>query len=164
MTDYFAAAARIVLTLEGVYSNQAVDPGGETKWGVARKEHPEIGDAQWADWTQADSVALFRAGYWDAHRCGEMPWPWALAIFDGEVNQGSVIRLAQQALGISDDGSIGPQTLAAIARATPEQFQIFMALRLLSYTHDSAFAADGKGWFKRVVAIAMDAAGPPPAN
>ena len=157
MTDYFQAAAPLILAEEGVYSNQAVDPGGETKWGVARNEHPEITDSQWSAWTQADSVALFRSKYWDAHRLGEMPWPWALAIFDGEVNQGSVITLAQEALGLPGDGVVGDRTIAATKTATAEAFHIFLALRLLSYTHDSAFAADGKGWFKRVISITQAA-------
>lgn len=161
MTDLFIPASKFTLAAEGVFSDQAVDPGGPTKWGCARNAHPEITDAQWAAWTQADSIALFRSKYWDAHRCGEMPWRWALLVFDGEINQGSVIKWAQASLGLVMDGAVGDKTLAAMNSAQDEAFNIFVALRLLSYTHDSAFLADGKGWFKRIIAsVTLAATGP----
>jgi len=159
MPDYFNQAAAIVLADEGVFSDQAADPGGATKWGVARNAHPEITDAQWTAWTQSDSLSLFQTKYWDANQCGSMPWPWALSVFDGAVNQGDVvIGWAQAALGLPTDNVVGQHTLAAINSASDEDLRIFLTLRLLSYTHDSAFSTYGKGWFKRVIGTAMLAA------
>ncbi len=156
-TDWFPAASKIVLALEGVYSDQAGDLGGETKWGVARNKHPEIPPEKWNAWTQADSVALFKAQYWDKHRLGELPWHWALAIFDGQINQGSVIGLAQSAVSggnIEIDGVMGDHTIAALKTADDEALDIFLALRGLRYTMAPGFSKDGKGWLKRLARIA----------
>ncbi|MDE2105383.1 MAG: hypothetical protein KGL39_49610 [Patescibacteria group bacterium] len=160
--DYFPDALAIVFPEEGPYSNTSGDAGGQTKWGVAHNMHPEITDAQWAVWTKADSEIVLRKQYWDAHRCGEMPWPWALAVFDGVVNQGGIaIKYAQEALGISADGIVGMDTLDSIEQASNENFHTFLALRLLAYTKDGGFNVDGKGWFKRVINIAMAATADP---
>jgi lysozyme family protein len=150
MYDFFAKAAAIILADEGVFSDQPGDPGGATKWGIARNEHPEITDAQWAAWTQADSLAMYRAQYWDNNQCGAMPWPWALAVFDGEVNQGSVVKLAQVSLGLSPDGVVGVVTLAAMASASTELLDLFFAGRAIAYIADKQFPQDGRGWFKRL--------------
>lgn len=159
MTDYFAAAAQIVLEEEGVFNNSAQDPGGETWYGISRVAHPTL--TPWPP-TKAQALEVYRADYWDPHSCGDMPWAWALAIFDGVVNQGiHVIGMAQEALGIPDDSFIGPQTLAAMKNAPAEDYQLFLALRLTGYTMDAGFSADGKGWFKRVIGIAMAAATEP---
>ena len=162
MVDFFGPASALIFGEEGLYSNQPQDPGGETKWGVARAEHPEITDAAWAAWMRADSLALLRTKYWDAHRCGEMPWRWALGVFDGEVNQGSTVKLAQWALGVSPDGEVGPATLAAMAMENADEaFRGFLAMRLMRYAADRNAATYEKGWFKRVVLIAQYGEHPP---
>lgn len=154
MTDLFLAACSIIFGEEGPYSNSIADPGGQTKWGVARNEHPEITDAKWAAWTQADSVNLLREKYWDAHRCDEMPWPWAIAVFDGEVNQGSVIRMAQMAVHCAIDGIVGSGTLAAMHVATADDLETFLAIRAQHYAITKNYEIDGKGWFKRLFHVA----------
>ena len=87
--DKFPLAVAIVLEEEGVFSDDPNDVGGETIFGIARASHPAI---PWPP-TKDQSIAIYQAEYWTAHRCGEMPWPWGLGVFDGEVNQGNVIRL-----------------------------------------------------------------------
>jgi len=169
MTDFFQAAAQLILTLEGVYSDDSNDPGGETKWGIARAAHPEIPDATWASFTRDDALTIYRAQYWDAHRCGAMPWAWALAIFDGSVNQGSVIALAQNTLGVHIDGKIGPETLDAMAvdatGGATERLDMFFAGRAVSYVALKDFPKYGRGWFKRLFAVrAACAAQPQPTE
>lgn len=163
MDDLFPQAVAIILTLEGVYSNDPSDPGAETKWGIARAEHPEIPDATWASFTRDDALAIYRNKYWDANRCGEMPWPWALCVFDGEVNQGSVIALCQRCLGVKVDGIVGSGTLVAMAISPDENLNLFMALRAKAYIALPRFPYDGDGWFKRLFAVRA-AAALPPAN
>ena len=156
MTDLFQAAVSIVLTEEGVFSNSAQDPGGATYYGIARAAHPEL--TPWPP-TQAQAIAIYRAQYWDAHSCGSMAWPWAIAIFDGEVNQGSVIKLAQIALRLPEiDGMVGPATLAAINGSSLGTFDAFLALRGLAYVNAGGFPTFGKGWLTRLVRIARAAA------
>lgn len=156
MPDLFLAAVKVVLDDEGVLSNELGDPGGETKWGIARNRHPEITAEQWQAYTKDDAIALYRSGYWDAHRCGEMPWAWGLAVFDGQVNQGSVIMLAQRALGLPKiDGAVGLATLSAMKTAAREHLATFLALRIKSYIALPRFPYDGTGWVKRTIVTAI---------
>jgi len=155
MSDYFDAALKVLFPEEGPYSNDPQDPGGETKWGIARNMHREITDDQWARWTQADSIALYRSKYWDAHRCGELPWDWALALFDGEVNQGGTVVLAQEALGIKIDGIVGPQFIEAAEESQPFHVQKYLALRAKRYTQAPLWAQDGQGWLIRLFNVAQ---------
>lgn len=152
--DKFPLAVAIVLEEEGVFSDDPNDVGGETIFGIARASHPAI---PWPP-TKDQSIAIYQAEYWTAHRCGEMPWPWGLGVFDGEVNQGNVIRLAQEALGVAQDGVVGPATLAAMIAAAAPLFDQFLALRALSYVDESGFPRFGKGWMARLARIARGAA------
>lgn len=158
MTDFFPAALATVLDIEQ-NGAPADDPGGATWKGLARNSHPTE-----TPWPPSDQrvAEIYRQQYWDAQRCGEMPWPWALAVFDGYVNQGgSAVYVAQQALGVKADGAVGSGTLAAVAKSTPENFHMYLALRAWLYAHAAQFPQDGKGWFKRTIQIAMAAAVPP---
>lgn len=162
MADLFTAATGIVLPIEGPYSLQPGDPGGETKWGIARNEHlKDISDAEWAAFTLDDAIAVYRKEYWDANRCGDMPWRWALGVFDGEVNQGSVIRLAQRALGLKADGVVGDVTLDAMKKSNDWQFANFMARRAKAYVALPLFPNDGEGWFTRIAQICYHASQEP---
>lgn len=154
-----APAVDFILEVEG-----KVTLDGLTKWGIDRTRHPEITDVRWSAWTEDDSAALFVSGYWTPHRCGELPWPWALGIFDGLVNQGSATPgWAQTALGIKLSNRVDDATVAACAKASPDDFHLFLALRAMTYTRLSSFPTYGKGWIKRLMALAMAAAVPPPS-
>jgi lysozyme family protein len=164
MDSYFVPISKIVLADEGVYSNDPRDSGGETKWGIARAKHPEISADAWAKFTQNDALKIYYDQYWTPNRCGEMDWRWALGIFDGAINEGSVIKLAQRALGIKVDGVVGPEVLAGMAHSSDEQFALFIAKRLKSYIPLPLFPNDGDGWFKRVANIAYLAGKGPGGN
>jgi lysozyme family protein len=161
MADNFSAATAVVLGLEGVYSDDPQDSGAETKWGIARAKHPEIPADTWSNFTLADALAVYRLRYWSPHRLDEAPWPWALAIFDGEVSQGSVIGLAQNALGIPVDGIVGPQTLRAMNVASSELLDIFFAGRAIAYVQLKQFPVYGRGWLKRLFAVRAAASADP---
>lgn len=170
--DLFPLADQIVAGIEAGFSVDPTDPGnwtgGEpnagtlkgTKYGISAKAYPDL---DIANLTLDQAQAIRRRDYWDLHRCGEMPWPWALGVYDGEINQGSVIELAQLVAGLRQvDGVVGSATLAALAQAAPDAFDEFMALRGVRYTHLTAlFPRDGKGWLKRLMRIARAAAAPP---
>lgn len=157
--DMFAAAVQIVLEVEGVFSNQAGDPGGPTYYGIARASHPDI---PWPP-TKDQAVAIYKAEYWDANHCDDMPWKWALGVFDGAVNESArhTAAFAEAALGTLLDSEIGPHDIAAMKIAGDELFQIFLALRGIEYTKAPLFPKDGKGWFKRLFKIAQAGEHPP---
>lgn len=163
MTDFFLPAIGIIFDIEKIYADHPSDPGGETKWGVARNEHPEISNSAWLAFTAADAVKIYRAQYWDRFQCGNLTWPWALGLFDGVVNEGGVaVSLMQAALGVVTDGRMGPGTVTAARTAAPELFHAYLALRIKSYSLQANWGTDGKGWSKRVVRIAWEGAVAPP--
>lgn len=157
----FQQAVAIVLESEGVLSNDPRDPGGETKWGIARTRHPELSDAQWAKLTRADAITIYKTQYWDTCRCGELPWLYALPVFDCAVNQGdgTARRLLQRALKVNDDGVFGPATMAAARQPQHIVLYDFMSRRVKRYTEDANWEVYGHGWtirLFRLVRLALD--------
>ena len=78
-----------------------------------------------------------------------------LRVFDTAVNSGigQAIRFLQRAVGMADDGVVGPLTLAAVMRRDPEAVQArFNGHRLEFMTKLSTFDVFGKGWARRVAA------------
>jgi lysozyme family protein len=155
MTDFFPAAVSIVLEAEGIFSNDPADPGGETYYGLSRIANPEL--EPWPP-TKDRAIAVYRKKYWDAHRCGEMPWSWAISVFDAFVNQGNVTKLMQNVLGLRQDGILGDATIAAIEKAPVDLLNLFFAGRAFSYIANSNFPTFGKGWLKRTYAVRAAAA------
>ena len=162
MTDFFKPADRLVIGLEGVHGNQAGDPGGDTWYGIARTFH--FNETPWPpSWDRAQEIR--RTEYWLAHHCDQMPWCWALGVYDAEVNQpGGGIRSLQAELGVSIDGVVGlTETLPAILRAGPDRFSSWMARRIVAYSGQPLWDTDGKGWARRALDIHHAALIPPQA-
>lgn len=151
----FPAAAVIVIDgIEKPLANDPRDPGKLTKWGLSSVYHPEV---LRDDFTRDDAMRILEAEYWDAHRCGEMPWQWALAIFDASVNPSdhcNPIKLAQLALQVVEDGAIGPASLRAMAgQYAGDTLDAFYALRVENYMKAENFAVFGHGWIRRCFTV-----------
>jgi len=74
-------------------------------------------------------------------------------VFDAAVNSGigQSIRFLQRAVGVADDGAIGPITLSAIKRLDAESLCArFLGHRLEFMTKLSTFDVFGKGWSRRL--------------
>lgn len=70
---------------DGGYTNDPVDPGGETKYGMSKRAHPNL------DITHlklADAYELYRREYWNPCGAESLDFPLALAVFDTAVNLG----------------------------------------------------------------------------
>ena len=158
--DTFDRAFEIVVGVEGNYVNDPADPGGETKFGISKRSYPDVDIAAL---TLDEAKAIHRRDFWDPYKCGDMPWRWALAIYDTELNQGSrAVAWAQEAEGIVEDGIVGGMTLAAMnGQYNDDLFDAFMAIRLAHYAAGAGYARFGKGWFKRVIHIARAGEHPP---
>jgi lysozyme family protein len=155
--DAFDAAVALVLDEEGGYGVDRHDPGGATKFGISARAYPSL---DIASLTRGQAKAIYRRDYWDRHRCGEMPWGWAVAVFDGAVNQGDAVAMAQRALRIVADGLAGPATLGAMAAARDDDLAMFFALRAERYVRERDFAVFGHGWMKRLFRVAFAGARP----
>lgn len=161
MSGWFEKAVQIVLEKEGVLSDDARDPGGLTKYGISKKAYPDL---DIANLTPADAIAIYRRDYWAAVRGDELPWAFALPLFDSAVNQGpgTAIRFFQLALGVKPDGNFGPATLAAAqaVQANPDKvLGDFMARRIVAYASLGTWPTFGLGWARRAFAVALLAKG-----
>lgn len=117
MIGGFELAVAVILELEGGgrTTRTTGDRGGVTKWGISSRAHPGVDVAAL---TRDEAVAIYRSDYWDTMHCDELPTGLDLVAFDAAVHVGvdRATRLLQAALGVTVDGEIGPETLAAAAK------------------------------------------------
>ena len=152
----FERAVDIILDLEGGYVDDPHDPGGRTNWGISQAAYP---DMDIANLTREQAKTLYRQDYWKPCKCDLMPWPWSLFVFDCAVNQGvkTAIRVLQRTLGVKDDGSIGPVTLAAVERAGSDRALRYMVARLMRYEALAGWDRYGNGWSYRLFKVVSEA-------
>jgi lysozyme family protein len=133
MENRIRRMAREIVAREGGYVNDPDDPGGATKHGVTihtlRRlgiDNDGDGDVDTADvrrLTQEQAVSIFVRHYFTRPRIAELPGSLHETVFDMYVNAGAnAVKILQRLLnemgqGIAVDGVIGPQTIAASARA-----------------------------------------------
>ncbi len=166
--DYDEALRRL-LAHEGGYSNDAADPGGPTNFGITIADYRKYVKA---DATAADvramrldeAKAIYRARYWDAQRCDELPAGVDYAVFDYGVNSGigRSGRVLRRELRLPDDTSVVTDAAIAAARGADARALIVAICdeRLVFLQSLKTWAAFGKGWGRRVaevkaVALAM---------
>ncbi len=136
----FDRAVKIVLKHETVFNqdgsvqteNDAVDPGGRTRYGIDQRSHPKIDIGAL---TEAQARKIYYSEYWQKCRCGDLQDGFAEAVFDIAVNNGSfrAIKLLQQSLGVTVDGVIGRITIAAANRAGRDELERLLLLRQSLY-------------------------------
>ena len=150
----FNQAFDILLKHEGGFSDHAADPGGKTRFGITEAVAREVGYRGDMRELPLDlAKRIYEDRYWDAVRADELPEAARYAVFDAAVNSGprQAILWLQRAVGVKDDGIIGPQTLAAVRAADPEQvLRRMLAQRLRFMTGLSNWPAFGRGWARRI--------------
>ncbi len=165
MLSNFPAALALILKAEGGFVNHPRDPGGMTNLGVTRNvwkewvKH-EVDEAEMRSLTPELVTPLYKARYWDACKCDDLPRGVDYAVFDSAVNMGPsrAAKLLQAALGVTADGSIGRATIAAATAADPvELLEAFSLSKEAFYQSLPTFGVFGKGWLNRVVHV-QDAA------
>lgn len=168
MKANFDACLAELLGHEGGYVNDPHDPGGETNMGISKASYPRENIKAM---TRARAAEIYRRDFWDAVRGDDLPAGLDPVAFDPAVNSG-VSRGAkwlQSALGVTADGKIGPQTIAAACAANPEAvIDRACDLRLAWLRTLPTWGRFGKGWTRRVESIretatAMAKAGAPAA-
>lgn len=150
----FDDAFERVIGHEGGYVNHPDDPGGETNWGITVGVAREMGYmGSMKDLTREQAKHFYKVGYWDKARCDELNGAIAFQVFDAAVNHGvgNAIRFLQRAVGVADDGKVGPVTLKAVnERSVTDVLVLFNAERLFFYTKLSTWNTFGRGWARRV--------------
>lgn len=155
MPSDFDRAVDRVLQSEGSYVNHPDDPGGETNWGVTKTVAQANGyRGAMRELTREQAKAIYKAAYWTPLKADNYHPAIAFQLFDAAVNHGAgnAARFLQRAVGVQDDGSIGPRTLAAVATLPVIDVLLrFNAERLEFYTGlVKTFPAFGRGWVRRV--------------
>jgi len=154
----FIEALEHVLKHEGGFVNHPSDPGGMTNLGVTR--------AVWEEWvgresnekemralTPADVSTLYKRKYWDACRCDDLPSGVDYLVFDMAVNSGAgrSAKMLQKILGVTQDGAIGPLTIAAAQhKNSMTLIDEFSQARIDFYRSLPTFGTFGNGWLNRV--------------
>ena len=158
MLSNFQTSLILVLKSEGNFVNHPRDPGGMTNLGVTRNVWREwvkrdVDEAEMRSLTPELVTPLYKARYWDACKCDDLPRGVDYVVFDSAVNMGPgrAAKLLQTALGVTADGSIGRATIAAAAAADlAELLDAFSQGKEEFYKSLSTFSTFGKGWLNRV--------------
>ena len=148
--ENFDRCIRAVLSEEGGLSDHPQDPGGLTKYGISRRAYPDLDIRRL---TMDDAIEIYRRDYWNPVHGTDLPASLALLVFDAAVNQGvgTAARLLQKAVGVKEDGNIGPVTLRAALALPLEQVLIdFCAERALRYEFNRNEEVFGRGWYRRL--------------
>lgn len=104
------------------------DPGGRTNNGVTQANFnaylKRLGkpERDVFTMTEEEEKDIFFTDYWLKAHCDKLPEPLDLIQFDTAVQRGpfKARQMLQRALGIMDDGIIGPQTMAAVSKSNPK--------------------------------------------
>lgn len=146
---------------EGGYVNHPSDPGGRTNLGVTQEVWEDwtdraVNEAEMRTLTPEKVKPLYKELYWDRVKGDKLPAGVDYCVFDASVNSG--VRRASQwlqvALGVTADGSIGPQTLAMTLATSPDTIiRNYCAQRLKFLEGLSTWPTFGGGWDRRVAEV-----------
>lgn len=148
MTEFDLAFERLI-GHEGGYVNDPQDPGGETNWGISKRSYPDLDIAAL---TREDARGIYRRDFWEAMKMDEVDGAIAFQVFDAAVNHGiqTAVRMLQRAVGVADDGWVGPRTVTAVnSMSAPDVISLFIAERLDFWTKLSTWDRFGRGWVRR---------------
>jgi len=165
MKENFPAALNALLKHEGGYVNHPSDPGGMTNLGVTKRVWEEwvgheVDEKQMRALTPELVAPLYKKKYWDKVCGDELPTGLDLAVFDLAVNSGPgrAAKMLQKVLGVTQDGAIGPQTLAkAVNVDSSKLIADYNAERLAFLQALPTWGTFGKGWGRRVAEVTEQA-------
>ncbi|MCI5078689.1 MAG: glycoside hydrolase family 108 protein [Oricola sp.] len=165
MDANFQRALSRVLKHEGGYVDHPKDPGGATNRGITlatfrRYVKPKATKADLRAITDAQITTVYRRHYWDAVLGAELPSGVDYAVFDFAVNSGPSrsVKFLQRVVGVTQDGRIGPITLAALAKDDPQDVVSKLCdARLAWLKRLETWPTFGRGWERRVSEVKRDA-------
>ncbi len=148
--DFDTAFERLI-GHEGAYVNHPRDRGGPTKFGISQRSYP---GENIAGMTLERAKTIYQRDYWGPAGCDLVPDGIKFDLFDTAVNSGvkTAIKMLQRAVRETDDGIIGPRTMAALQIADPGRLLARFNGWRLDYLNDNPeqWAAFGRGWSERI--------------
>jgi len=164
MKSNYSACLAFTLKYEGGYSSNRKDPGNwtggkvgvgvlkGTKYGVSAAAYPKL-DIK--NLTLDDVKPIYEKNYWKPVRGDDLPAGVDLAVFDAGVMSGPArgAKWLQAALGVAQDGIIGPNTLAKLRVSDGVQTIKKVCAKRQGFVQAlKTFVTFGKGWTTRIAA------------
>jgi lysozyme family protein len=147
----------LLLGHEGAFVDHPADPGGATCWGITERVARSYGYTGSMRTLPIDvAKAIYKRDYWDLAQCDKLPPSIAYSVFDGAVNSGvnQSVKWLQRAIGVVDDGVIGPQTLAAANAANGLALKSKLLGTRLQFMSDlPTWPSFGRGWSRRIASL-----------
>jgi lysozyme family protein len=162
----FDACMPFIFKAEGGYSDNPADPGGPTNFGItlatlrAYEGDPNLTADDVKKLTPAVAKEIYRTAYWNRMQCGALPAGLDLEVFDFGVNSGPAesVKTLQRIVGVTQDGSIGPITLAAVGQFNVGDLIARFAQARLAFYQGLNRPEFEQGWATRVAQIQTAAA------
>lgn len=159
---WFHRCVDVILLHEGGFAQHPDDPGGATNFGITHKTL--------AAWRKVEACTpeevraleieeakeIYRAFYWNALNCDQLPRGVDLVTFDFGVNAGvnRSARTLQNVVAVKADGQVGPITIGAAQRMDSEYVINKMSdMRLDFYKTLKHWDVFGKGWARRTADV-----------
>ena len=158
----FYKSFKRVIGHEGLFTDDPQDRGNwdsgkvgqgqlkGTKYGISAMSYPHL-DIK--NLTLEQAQAIYFEDFWVKKSIDLLPEAIQYQMFDAGINHGSVNanKMLQRALGVNDDGIIGPVT----RKAAHELDELALVLefnkqRLHFYTNIKTFDKYGRGWCRRL--------------
>lgn len=150
----FEEAFARLIAHEGGFVDHPDDPGGATRFGVTERvarAHGYRGSMR--DLPITEARRIYRVLYWDAIKADQLPAAVRFHVFDAAVNSGvsQAAKWLQRAVGVRDDGVIGPATLSAVNTFHGSALAArFTGTRLQFMTDLPTWSTFGRGWARRI--------------
>ncbi len=156
--ESFASSLDLIFRHEGGYVDHLLDPGGATNFGITRATLASVrgrpvSKAEVLALTRREAGEVYLQRYWNAVGGDDLPPGVDLVVFDAAVNSGPAraARWLQAALGVPQDGVVGPLTIAAARRMNgPGMVVAYSETRMRFLRRLTAWRTFGRGWTRRV--------------
>jgi hypothetical protein len=137
----FSRAYGVVVGIEGGLVDDPADPGGLTKYGISKRQYPDV-DIR--NLTLEQAKAIYLRDYWNTHDLDALEYGKALLVFDTAVNGGNHSRWFSM---------FGGYPLKDFIVNYQAEHNLYLA-SLPGWPHE------GRGWSRRLITLALEAAKP----
>ena len=136
----FKRSLEFTLKWEGGYVNDPRDPGGETKWGISKRFHPDL-DIKGL--TAEQAAGIYATEYWGPSGCDALPYPLCACVFDTAVNLG--VGTAKKLLG-AESGTDEQQSNDGALSYCNRRIEVYLE----KVKKNPALQKYMRGWLNRV--------------
>jgi len=146
----FDTISAFTLKAEGGYSNDPEDPGGETNYGISKRDHP---NTDIKNLTIPQALQIYHDEYWVRMSGDLLPPLTACALFDFGFASGvsTGVEHLQNLAGVAPDGQLGPRSIAAIKGRDDHSLALALCKARVNYDISLGKARYEMGWVDRVV-------------